>query len=41
MPKSAERLRRLALMLSGFGLFILILTLQPFSPPAEATTRDS
>lgn len=41
MPKSAERLRRLALMLSGFGLFILILTLQPFSPPAEATTPDA
>lgn len=34
---TAERLQRLALMLSGFGLFILILTLQPFSPPPEST----
>lgn len=31
------RLRRLALALSGFGLFILILTLQPFSVPPEST----
>lgn len=33
----ALRLRRLASVLSGFGLFILILTLQPFAPPPDPT----
>ncbi|MDX3809420.1 O-antigen ligase family protein [Bosea thiooxidans] len=43
-PRSAaasERLRRLALALSGFGVFILILTLQPFAAPPESTTPNA
>lgn len=43
-PRNAaanERRRRLALALSGFGLFILILTLQPFAAPPESTTPNA